>query len=77
MPTATMDPSLHGIDTLATGNLLPESITRHGLSSERTSSSGGVAVQESVASLPCGPLFCGITVTTNQQVQWRGTGWSR
>ena len=56
---ATRNPSLHGIGTLATGNLLPESISRHGLSSESTSSSGGIAVQESAASLPCGPLFTG------------------
>jgi len=56
---ATMNHSLHGIGTLATGNLLPESITRHGSSSESNGSSGGIAVQESAVSLPCGPLFAG------------------
>ena len=56
---ATMNPSLHGIGTLATGNLLPASTTRHGLSLERTSSSERVASQEPTASLPYGPLFLG------------------
>jgi len=53
--------SLHGIGTLATGNLLPAPTRRHGLSLERTSNSGGAAAQEPTAShsLPYGPLFAG------------------
>ena len=55
----TIDPSLYGIDTLATGNLPQAPTIRRGQSLEKTSSSGEVAAQESTASLLCGPLLVG------------------